>query len=217
MPEHLVVSLLGKQFGFLTVIERAGSWTRRGIKKGACWRCVCTCGQQVVVQGRVLRRGKRKACCVNGHRFWTGGRGGLVRKHPSEYSSFKKMHERCKNKKHHRYKRYGARGVTVCARWKTFANFLADMGPKPSRKHSIERKNNDGNYEPGNCVWATSAEQSRNTSRSVFVVYQGERLLLMDLCARFGVNRSIVYGRLKSSWSLEAALFTPVRPTKRKK
>lgn len=219
MPRHITppVEMVGKQFGWLTVICREGSWVRKGIKKYATWRCVCTCGQQVVVRGYDLRRGKRKGCGIAGHVWARRSRGGLVRSRPLEYGSWKKMWERCRNKKHHKHRHYGGRGITICARWKEFKNFLEDMGPRPSRQHSIERKDNDGNYEPGNCCWATAAEQARNTSRSVFVEYEGERMLLVDLCAKLGVKRGIMYGRLKNGWSLENALFTPVKHYDKKK
>jgi hypothetical protein len=78
------------------------------------------------------------------------------------YHSWSNMIQRCTNPKHHRYANYGGRGIAVCERWREFANFLADMGVKPPG-HSIERKDNNGNYEPGNCKWATFAEQSHNT------------------------------------------------------
>lgn len=81
----------------------------------------------------------------------------------TEYVTWVTMRQRCNNPNHHKYPRYGGRGVVVCERWNEFANFLTDMGPKPSPKHSIDRYPNPaGNYEPGNCRWATATEQNRN-------------------------------------------------------
>lgn len=79
-----------------------------------------------------------------------------------EYSVWRSVRNRCKNPKNEKYKYYGARGISVCERWDSYENFIADMGPRPSNKHSIERKDNNGNYEPSNCKWATALEQSRN-------------------------------------------------------
>lgn len=79
-----------------------------------------------------------------------------------EYRSWVAMWSRCTNPEHVAYRRYGGRGITICERWSEFENFFADMGPKPTPKHSIERINNDGNYEPSNCKWATPFEQAQN-------------------------------------------------------
>lgn len=127
------------------------------------------------------------------------------------------MWKRVTDKKRHNWAAYGARGITVCKAWEDFATFFRDMGPKPTKQHTIERKNNDGNYEPANCRWATRAEQYRNMQRSVFVEYEGQRMLLTDVVAKLGVRRGIVYQRLKIGWPLDEALTVPVRLKKTKK
>ena len=99
------------------------------------------------------------------------------------------MKSRCDNPKNRKYRDYGARGIRVCARWLTsFDRFFADMGPKPSSKHSIDRINNEGNYEPGNCRWATPKEQSRNKRHHRTVQYNGQQMPLSMACELSGVN-----------------------------
>ncbi len=217
MPRQTAIDLTGQQFGFLTVIRRAGSIKKRVHGSYATWLCWCTCGKEVEVIGQRLRNGLRKAC-ARGH-FWASrserGRG-LANRYPSEYRSWRGARERCLLPSVEHYAQYGGRGITICERWKdSFANFLADLGPKPTPYHTIERNNVNGNYEKDNCRWATRIEQSRNMQRSVYVEYEGERLLFIELVKRLGLNRYAVYGRLKNGWSLEQALAIPIRPKKK--
>lgn len=217
MVSKNAAKLAGQRFGYLTALRRAG---RHAKSRNALWLCRCDCGEEVVVRSDRLRLGLRKACAINGHRWldWIEERG-LVRtgRFRNERTSFEKMWERCRNKKHTKYKAYGAAGITVCERWRSFKNFIEDMGPKPSPKHSIDRIDNKKGYEPGNCRWATAKEQMRNQRRNIYVTYNGDRVLLIELTEKLGLNRSIVYGRLKLGWKLEDALTIPVRPKKCKK
>jgi hypothetical protein len=107
---------------------------------------------------------------------------------------------------------YFERGIRVCERWQySFADFLADMGPRPSGKHSIDRIDNDGDYEPSNCRWATRKEQNNNTRATVYVDYRGERMSLLAAKQRAGCDlpSSIVTDRLRNGWNVEDALNTP--------
>jgi len=127
------------------------------------------------------------------------------------------MKERCFNPNYWKYSDYGGRGITVCDRWKNdFAQFLADMGRRPSTKHSIERINNAGIYEPANCKWATVAEQRANMRCTVYVERDGKLVKLLDLMKELGLNRSVVYGRLKLGWPLEDAISVSVRSYRKK-
>jgi hypothetical protein len=120
---------------------------------------------------------------------------------------------RCNDPKVRSYKDYGGRGIKVCEQWKSFECFMRDMGPKPSPKHSLDRyPDNNGNYESSNCRWATASEQRRNARDNVYVEYEGERMLLVVLMERLGLNQSVVAGRLKMGWSLADALALPTRP-----
>lgn len=207
MVAHNAIDLTGQRFGYLVALHREGHLRRRF----ALWRCRCDCGQEIVCRTDKLRAGRRKACAINGHRWMWAKFGGLAVKFPSEYRSWAGAHDRCKNKKRRGYKNYGGRGIKVCARWSSFALFLDDLGPKPTLKHTIERNDVNGHYEPGNCRWATKAEQMRNLRRFVYVEYDGQRMLLLDVVAKLGLNRSVVFGRLKMGWSLDESLSAPVR------
>lgn len=119
------------------------------------------------------------------------------------------MLQRCRDKGCKNYPNYGARGIKVCDRWKNdFYAFATDMGPKPERG-TIERINNDGNYEPSNCRWATTWEQTRNYRRNVKLTYQGRTQCVTDWAAELGVGRSLILSRLKMGWPPEAALTIP--------
>lgn len=119
------------------------------------------------------------------------------------------MRRRCSDPDRRAFKNYGGRGITVCNQWKDYQAFIADMGPCP-KGLSLDRINNERGYEPGNCRWATRAEQSRNHRRNVFVDINGERLILADACARYGQPWGRVRDRMKVlGWTAERALTTP--------
>jgi hypothetical protein len=119
------------------------------------------------------------------------------------------MIQRCENTKSRNYPKYGARGITVCQRWRGeqgFQAFMADMGPRPSANHSIDRKDNNGNYEPGNCSWATRVQQARNKRTSVVLTVEGQSGTVAEWAERMGIGRSTIKERLRRGWSPERAL-----------
>lgn len=121
------------------------------------------------------------------------------------------MIARCHNQRNNRFYRYGARGIVVCERWRgSFAVFRADMGPRPSPRHSLDRIDNDGNYAPGNVRWATPHEQGRNRSDNRFITWGGETMCLSDWGRRLGLSVSRLRWRLQR-WGVERALTAPIR------
>lgn len=130
----------------------------------------------------------------------------------SEYRAWINMRQRCFNERHSSYKYYGGRGITICDRWKSFQNFISDMGMKPSSKHSIDRINNDGNYEPTNCRWATDLEQQNNSRQCRNIVYLGQQMTIMEAIRAAGSvpKKYAVLQRINQlGWDLSRAVETP--------
>lgn len=133
-------------------------------------------------------------------------------KYSSEYSIWMNLRARCNNPKSNRFYRYGARGIRVCDRWTAdFLNFLEDMGRCPSPDHSIDRIDNDGDYEPGNCRWATRKEQCRNRRSSRFIEFHGEVKTSAEWAEEMGMSRTALHARLSAGWSVDRALTEPIR------
>lgn len=127
-----------------------------------------------------------------------------------EYRAWRMMKARCSRKRAPKYHRYGGRGIKVCARWQNnFSAFLSDMGPRPSPRHSLDRKNNDRDYKPSNCRWATVIEQQRNRSDTKFIRVNGRRVKFADAVAESGFSYDVVKHRLRLGWSVRDALTRP--------
>lgn len=117
----------------------------------------------------------------------------------AEYRIWCAMRERCNYDKHVEFERYGGRGIKVCERWASFANFLADLGPRPTPAHSIDRLATDGNYEPGNCRWATPSEQQRNKRTSIVLTFNGETHHVLEWSQRLNLSLNTIRMRLRQT------------------
>ena len=190
------VDLTGQRFGRLLVTARAAS------RHGARFHCICDCGSQVVARASNLRGGYTRSCGCLKYEETSKRR----RKHghsvpeTSEYRTWKSLKGRCNNPNDKAFHNYGDRGITICDRWRnSFENFFADMGPRPPNL-SLERIDNDGNYEPGNCVWDTRRKQNRNQRRTKLTEHKAalirERFLAglssREIASEFGVTKSTV-------------------------
>lgn len=202
-----LVDMTGQRFGRLTVLHRDDA--RR--EKNAHWICRCDCGAIRSVQRGALRDGLTKSCGC--HRAATRSTHGQTRHqvYAPEYRSWRSMRQRCMNPNAASYRYYGGRGITICERWLwSYENFLADMGPRPSPKHTLDRIENDGNYEPGNCRWATAEEQSANRRVTSAVTAFGETAPLTSWARAAGININTLRNRLEDGWRAEDALTTEV-------
>lgn len=158
MMPAIIRNLTNARFGRLIALSPASP----EMHTRTLWHCICDCGKPHKTRAAALVGGLTKSCgCLQ--RDTVGALNRIHGKiHAAEYNSWAAMRGRCNNPKNQDYASYGGRGLTVCDRWGSFENFLADMGQKPSPQHSIDRVNNDAGYSPDNCRWATKLEQRHN-------------------------------------------------------
>jgi len=222
MPK--MIDLRGKTFGRVTVLATPPT---RSYKGNLQWKCRCSCSKNTEfwTLGENLRKGHTKSCgCLvsevsrkNGLARQVHGEGSQCRGVSTEYRIWGSMCNRCFNPKNQSYKNYGGRGITVCPQWlgqKGYQQFLLDMGRRPSHKHSIDRyPNNNGDYEPGNCRWATTVEQSENKRNTQRIQFQGESKTISEWAQVLGLKKEVLRSRLSQSFSMTRAISQPVLPT----
>ena len=132
-----------------------------------------------------------------------------------EYQAWFNMKARCFNPNHKAYPDWGGRGITVCDRWLNLENFLADMGSRPTVKHSLDRIDNNADYSPKNCKWSTKAEQQNNRRSNHLITIKNETLTIAQWEKKMGYGKNVILGRLKLGWSEFDAVMTPLRYTKK--
>jgi hypothetical protein len=203
---------VGDRFGRLAVTgERLDSRGQHSTRP-----CLCDCGTRIAVSERKLKSGGRASCGCLQREAAARSSAKYCKKHGAsftlEYRRWDSMKRRCRDPKTIGYAHYGGRGIKVCERWlNSFEAFLADMGPCPSPKHSVDRIDNEGPYSPENCKWSTATEQQRNKSNNRMHTREGETLTVAEWCERFGISQSTVSSRERGGWSLDRALETPVK------
>lgn len=217
-PASNFETLIGQRFGRLKVVSRA----QNSAAGQARWTCECDCGGTTVSMTTKLRSGHTQSCgCVKMQRIkettTTHGFCADGQHHPL-WHTYQHIIGRCYRETDRAYPGYGARGIRVCERWlngdgeKTGVEcFVADMGERPSRHHSIDRIDNDGDYEPGNCRWATRKEQARNRRSNRRVPLNGRMVALSEYCERKGLDFQMVNGRIGKGWTFERAVSQPKR------
>ena len=197
----------GSVFGSLTVLDTPEELSAR--RRVLC-RCVCGSPVEVYETNLHSKRGWACACSsrealraantthgLNGsaeHRVWSG------------------MKNRCENPRNRSFPGYGGRGITVCERWQDFANFLVDMGERPSPRHTIERKDNERGYEPGNCCWATPERQANNKRNNRVIEHAGRAMTMAAWAREIGLSADALERRLNLlKWPIKKAIETPAR------
>lgn len=206
--------LSGARFGRLTVLFRDNA-DRQNVR----WMCLCDCGNKKSIRGDHLKRGETTSCgCYSREVASKRERGKTQRRYRSpEYNAWHHMIARCEKPSDPRFYCYGARGITVCDRWKGrdgFKNFIEDMGHRPGPEYSIDRINNNGNYEPSNCRWSTRVEQANNKSNNILILYHGETKTLGAWAREFGFDYKNIWERMnRYGWSFEKAIKMEKRET----
>ena len=170
------------------------------------WNCLCDCGALKILAWVEISKGKVKSCgCFQDTfprvQFRTHGKSSFV-----EYRIWAGMKHRCLDTKCREYKRYGGRGIKFCSRWESFEKFLSDMGKRPTPEHSLDRIDNDGNYEPSNCRWGTRHQQANNRSNNVRLTLDGVTDSLMNWSRKLGIKHGTLRQRLSRGMSPEEAM-----------
>ena len=200
------LELSGRRFGRLTVVAQAPHSASGAIR----WECVCDCGNRTTVFRSALGRLTNSCGCLEAeNRRTVNVKHGLTRS--PEYVVFSSMLDRCNNLQDEAWPNYGGRGIQV--KVSSVAEFVNHVGRRPSAKHSIDRIDNDGHYEPGNVRWATAVEQRNNRRDSVLYEFGGVRDNAAGWAVRIGIRASSFLYRLKAGWPLEKALTTPATKT----
>ena len=201
---HNFQDLTGKRFNML-VVMRLSEINKR---HHCVWECLCDCGKTSLVETANLKSGNSKSCgCLVASKLRTM-RLTHGRSRTSEYGAWSRMISRCYDDNLSDFHRYGGRGIVVCDRWRySFQAFLDDMGPRPSASHSIDRyPDNNGNYEPSNCRWATKCQQARNRRTNKVIEFNGESKTICEWAEHFNLRYHFLYQRLFRGWAFEEAV-----------
>lgn len=184
--------LTGHHFGILTVKEAAAS-----VNRETKWLCHCACGREVAVYTKALKREMTTSCGCTRERHGASS--------TTEYATWRRMHDRCKNPKNKDWLLYGGKGI--CIEFKTFSEFFSEIGIKPSPRHSVDRISSEGNYAPGNVRWATPKEQANNLRTNRLITALGKTLTLSQWADLTGISRQTIEKRLDVlGWSSDESM-----------
>lgn len=201
------INITGKRFGRLIVLERLD----KPSYKGASWLCKCDCGNSIIASSQSIRIGHTKSCgCYNKEirKQICIERNTTHNKSKTKvFHTWTNIRQRCNNPNISAYHKYGAKGIKVCERWNSFENFFADMGNPPTNKHTIERIDSRGHYEPSNCKWATMEEQQNNRTNNRLIEYNKQKMTLQKWSKLMGIDRKTISRRIDNGWPIEKALF----------
>jgi len=177
----------------------------------------CPCGNEFITRISSVHKKHTNSCgCYNKRRVLEANTTHKLSKHPL-YHTWDRMIKRCYKEGSQDYKNYGERGISVCERWKDINSFIEDMYPTYSKELSIDRIDNDGNYEPSNCRWATAKIQTRNRRSTRYFPYNGGQISMVEYCEINNLSYDVINKRVNGlNWSIERAMATEIRPRKKK-
>lgn len=200
------IDMTGQRYNSVIAVQPVGACSSGDIR----WQFKCDCGREFEASGYDIRSGKRRDCPVCAAERTRIASVTHGESESDEFRIWTGMQTRCYNKNAIAYVLYGGRGISICKRWReSFENFLSDMGRRPSKKHSIDRIDNDGNYEPSNCRWATATEQARN-KRTTVRIPSAEGAAIADLAEMAGITAAAMWLRVKKGKSPDL-----LRPSKK--
>ena len=201
-----LIDLTGERFGRLTAVSKSSDKTQYK-STGARWHCLCDCGNEKTYAAQALRKGLTKSCgCLDAEVKTKHGMYGTP-----TYRSWNSMIARCTNPDAPNFSSYGGAGISVHERWRNFASFLEDMGERPDGT-TLDRKSSDGNYEPGNCRWATDIEQQRNKRNNHMLTANGATRCISEWAELTGIKKVTIRARIRKGWTHSAAINTPLEP-----
>ena len=208
-----VLDLTGQKFNRLTVIKRVEN---KG--KNPMWLCRCDCGNETIVRGSHLTNNKIKSCGCYNKEVASKRLSTHLKSKTKLYKIWQNMKKRCYNEYSTHYQNYGGRGIKVCNEWlDDFMNFynwaMANGYKEPKKSHdiTIDRINNNGNYEPSNCRWVDMKIQTNNRRHNHLITYKNETHTMSEWCDITGITKGALEYRLSAGWNIEKALTTPVR------
>ena len=202
----IVKRLENQTFGRLTVLDEVGR-TKSG---GATWRCICTCGREVVVTSDALRSGKTRSCgCIKQEQRLSQKTHGET--HSPIHNLWSGMRNRCNNPNNRKYERYGARGIRVCDEWDSSYEAFRDwcLANGYRRGLTIERLDVDGDYSPENCIFATQKVQQNNRSNNHRITYNGATRTMSEWADLLGMSYKMLEHRLNRGWTVDEAFTIP--------
>lgn len=213
--DRRVQNIAGQSFNMLTAVE-----FMHASGGHAHWRFRCRCGTEKAIRAAHVKSGQIKSCGCSAsdlmsaakvtHGHWIGDQAS------PEWSAWSLARNRCRNPDANAYAEYGGRGIMMCSRWADgeagksgFECFLADMGLRPSPHHTLDRRENDKGYEPGNCRWVTMKEQGRNRRNNRLITYRGETMCVSEAAERYGIPYFRLINRIARGWPVERAIEEP--------
>ena len=194
------VDISNQKYGYLTALIFCFYKNKK-----VYWLCKCHCGNLKAIRKSHLMSGLTKSCGCFKNKMISIANGTHHKRNSSIYNRWIGMRDRCYNKNSRVYYRYGGRGITVCEKWRySFENFLKDMGEPIGKNYSIDRIDNDVNYEPANCRWATPREQSLNRKSNIFLEYKGRVKCQKEWAQELGINQNTISKRVKRGESFDS-------------